>query len=431
MGRPLGPAAALGAVLALALTGCGSPDPEQGLVVAEGVTPRVVQVADAPATAAFVSATREVGAALLATAPAGENAVVSPSSLAVALSMLADGARGETLDELERVLAATGDERRAAVAALRTVLLPYDGDPALVRAKELPETPMVHLATQAVVDDDFTPDDAYLTTLAQWYGAGLQHTDLATDAGTEVLSAWVRHHSGGLVERTAIQPTDGLRLVLQDAVVLAAAWETPFPAHATAELPFTLADGSQVTVPTMSGAFSVPYAEVDGWRAARLPYTQGGLHADLVLPPPGTDPAHADPAVLAELAAALDDADARQVRVSLPRLDLKPDPLDLRAAIDALGAPTVLDPAAADLSAMGTSADGAPLYLAQAMQQTVLQVQEDGTRAAAVTELGIEAGSAPADPVVELTLDRPFLVQIAHTTTGWPLFEAAVRNPAQ
>lgn len=414
---------------ALLLGGCAGPDPAQGLVVAEGVETRRVAVGDADAVPDVVAATRRVGAAMLAAAPPDSNAVASPSGLTVALSMLADGARGDTRGELEQVLGATGDDRRDAVAAVRGALLAFDGDPGVVRDKKLPETPVVHVATQVVVDDRLTPDDAYLRTLAGVYGAGLQHVDLGSGTGRSALDDWVRFHSGGLVERSAIVPQEALRVVLQDAVVLAAAWQTPFPGYGTADRPFTLAGGAVVSVPTMATEVWGAYAEVDGWRAVRLPYAGEELHADLVLPPQGIDPATAHPDLIARIAEQLGHAATQPVRVALPTLDLRPEPLDLTTTIAALGAPGVLDPARADLTGVGADQAGGRLYLAQAKQQTVLQVDEQGTRAAAVTELGGEAGAAPSEDPVEVVLDRPFRVEIAHTATSWPLFEAAVRDP--
>ncbi len=430
-GQRLRPAAAVGGAVAAALlaAACSSPDPDQGMVVAEGVEARQVGARDASAVPDLVDATRRIGATLLTAAPADDNAVVSPSSLALALSMLAEGSRTTSLAELEAALGATAEDRRDAVAALRGALGTYDGDPAVVQDKELPERPMVHLAAQVVVDDQLTPDPDYLHTLADVYGAGVQHVDLGSDRGKGALDDWVRYHTGGLVEQSAMTPGPDLRVVLQDAVVLAARWADPFPEYATDSRPFTLSDGTEVQTETMANGLVVAYAEADGWRAARMPYVGRSLHADLVLPPAGTDPAAATPELLAALSAALDDAEPQQVLLQLPTLDVSGEPLDLRPAMYALGVGSVLDPGTADLTGMGADDGGQPLFIAQAMQQAVLQVDEEGTRAAAVTEMGAEAGSAPLDPPVELFLDRPFLMQIAHTETSWPLFVAAVRDP--
>jgi serine protease inhibitor len=316
------------------------------------------------------------------------------------------------------------------------MLAPYDGDPAVVQDEELPQSPVLHLADQAVVHEEYAVAEEYLAALAEQFDAGIQRTDLTSSDATRVLDAWVRHHSGGLVERSAIEPNGDLRLVLQDAVVLAARWEQPFAPGGTHDRPFTLGDGEVVDVETMAATVDVPYAEVDGWRAARLPYVEA-FHSDVLLPPEGTDPTSATPELLAAVDKALDKAldaapDAASgedgptsMVLTLPTLDVRGEPLDLLDPIAALGAPSVLDPATADLTGIGPE----DLFLGQAAQQAVLLVDEDGTRAAAVTEFGAEAGSAPVEPPVELRLDRPFLMTVDHTDTSWPLFLAAIRDP--
>ncbi len=415
---------ALGTAVCVAgLAACAAPGPatDEGLVRADGVEPRVVSVADASALPDVVDATRRIGTITLAAAPGDENTVVSPSSLAVALAMLAEGARTHTLAELDQVLGASDGERRDAFAALRGLLLEHDGDPAVVQSDELPEVPLVHLAAQVVVDDEFDVDPAFLEALAVTFDAGAQRVDLSSSDGTEVLGSWVRHHSGGLIEDTAIEPDPDLRLVLQDAVVLAARWAQPFDEQATSDASFTVPDGTVVQAETMHALLDVAYAEVDGWRAARLPYVDA-LHADVVLPPEGADPAAVTPEVLAELDHGLDAAAPISVQVALPTLDISPDPLDLMDVFAQLGAPSLTT--APDLSGLGPG----ELVVGQANQQAVLQVDEAGTVAAAVTEIGVDEAAAPM-PEQELNLDRPFLFTVAHTDTSWPLFLATVRDP--
>ena len=144
----------------------------------------------------------------------------------------------------------------------------------------------------------------------------------------DVLSAWIRHHTGGLIEETAIQPNPDLRLVLQDAVLLAARWQTPFDPNVTAPRSFSLPDRSTVDVETMAAMASFGYAELAGWRAVRLPYVEA-LHTDLLLPPEGTDPADVPPEVLTGISAALDAATPVLTDLTLPTLDLGPATLDL------------------------------------------------------------------------------------------------------
>ena len=238
------------------------------------------------------------------------------------------------------------------------------------------------------------------------------------------LHAWVREHTGGLIEESAIKPHGLLRVVLQDAITLAARWETPFgPA---VDQPFTRADGGVVQVPTMS-AMEVEYAhaEVDGWGGVRLPYTEA-LHADVLLPPIGVDPADATPELLSELTAALDAAQPGPIHLTLPTLDLE-SKTDLHPLLPDLGLGTLPDCGGhADLS--GIAGVPGDLCVAQAVQQALLKVDEAGTVAAAVTELGIHAVSAPRIEAAYL-FDRPFLFTVSHDETGWPLFLAAIRDP--
>ncbi len=419
------PLAGLAVALLAPLAGCAV-QPVTDTRSAAGLAMRQVLPEAATALPDVVAATGRIGVGMLAGAPRDANVVTSPSSLAVALAMLTEGARGASLAQLEQVLGATGEQRRDAFAALRGALADLDGDPAVATAKELPENPVVHLADQLVIDDGYAADQAYLEALADGFGAGVQRADLSSAAGKRVLSAWADQHTGGLIKESAIEPHPDLRLVLQDAILLAARWQVPFDANETAPRPFVLGDGTTAEVETMSASKPVAYAQLNGWTAVRLPYAGGRLHADLVLPPAGTDPAAVTPEVLTGLSAGLAAAAPQPVRLTLPTLGLKPEPLDLLDTLAAIGAPAVLcDSPEVDLSGIGPGA----LCVQQAKQQAVLQVDEEGTVAAALTELGIRETSLPAEPELALHLDRPFLVQVSDGRTAWPLFLAAVRDP--
>lgn len=396
----------------------------------------MVPVAQAGGAAGVVDATWRAGFAALEAGGDEHGAVVSPASLVVTLAMLAEGASGTSAAALDDALGASGDERTAAVGALASALARFEGDPALVRAKRLPDLPMVHLADQVVVDDGVTPAPDYLARLAVGYDAGVLVTDLATEAGVRRLDAWVRENTGGLVEHSAIRPDPDLALVLQNAVALAAPWFSPFDAALTHDQAFTTADGRAVQVPMMRGTISARYAEADGWRGVRLAYTgtdgPGTLWADVLLPPEGSPaadaPATADPAAVATVVAALDAAVEGEVVVAMPRLDLSVR-VDLLPVLERLGLGGLLDPGTAGLDGLLVDPPGPP-FVSQAVQQAVLRVDETGTRAAAVTEIAGAAGAAPGEPPHEIVLDRPYLLAIEDGSTGWPLFLASVLDPS-
>jgi serine protease inhibitor len=404
---------------------------EHGLQMGSGVR-QAVALKEAGAVDPVVAATWRAGFAALASSDDPSGAAVSPASLVVALAMLGEGATGDSVTAFDHALGASGRARTDAVNALTAALARYEGDPAAVQAKDLPDTPVVHLANQLVADDGVTVAEQFLDTLVKGYGAGVLVTDLKSRAGMPALDAWVNRNSGGLIKKTAIQPDPSLVLVLQNAIALAAKWWSPFDPNDTTDRTFTLASGEQVLVPTMDQIGTFTYAEKDGWRALRLPYT-ADLHADIILPPEGSaaakDPATADPATVAKLTAALDlpTPAGFEYEVALPKLDLTTK-VDLRSTMTAIGLGRLLDAGTADLGGLLVDPPGPP-YLAQAWQQAVLKVDEQGTRAAAVTEFGIAASSGRIGTPQPFLVDRPFLLVVGDGQTGWPLFLASVLDP--
>ncbi|MCL2091892.1 MAG: serpin family protein [Micrococcales bacterium] len=412
---------------AVVLSGCGRGEAAGPMPTElEGSGARVV-VTDAPARDDVVTATWQLG---IAAARTGDGtAVVSPSSLVTALAMLGEGAVGDESAPFDAALGAAGQDRTDAVNVLQSALARYDGDPAVVQADTLPTTPVLHTAQRIVVDDDVAAAPAFLDRLQRGYGAGVLTVDLASDAGLAALSAWVDQHTGGLVKQTGIKPDESTLAVLQDALVLAAAWQQPFDPDHTHEADFSLPSGAgTVAVPTMHAELDVPLVVTDQWTAVRLPYADG-LTADLMLPsrcdpsercPEVDNPALADAAVVQALSERLDSAPATTVEVALPTLDLA-------TRTDLMGLLTDLGIAGHRLT--GVRVDGEPVVVSQAVQQTVLKIDEDGTRAAAVTEIAMTDGAAAPREVPEVRFDRPFILVVRDSTTGWPVLLASVLDP--
>lgn len=409
----------LGAGLTLVLAACGGSS-AQVTVVGGGQARVAVDPADAVALPELVAAADALGLDLLAEA-GDETTVTSPASLQVTLSMAAEGAEGQTLAELEALVGASGEDRTDGMNALTGALDDLDGDPAVVQEDELPETPVVHRAGRVLLDQSLTARNAFVDVLARSYGAPAETTDLAADQAQEVLDAWVDEHTGGLVPRSAISPSPELLLVLQDAIVLAARWEQPFTGELTSPHPFALASGEEVEVDMMStgGPQSLAYAEVDGWQAVRLPYVGGRLAAEVILPPDGGAPTDLDTPALELILDGLDTQGPTDLLLRMPTVDA-------RSALDVL--PYLAGRAPSSLRGGFDGITDQPLSVSQVVQQGVLVIDEEGTVAAAVTEMGM-AGSAPVEPPLELTVDRPYLVRIADGQTGWPLFLAHVADP--
>ena len=392
-----------GAVLlttALALTACGQPAVDARDTEVKGA----VAVLDLPfettpnvEEAARVS--QEVAWQVIQ-ASEDANRLTSPSSLSMSMAQAAEGARTVTLEGFDKALGLTGDDRARAFGALRQSLLEYDSLPDSVDVDDPPETPVVHQASQ-VLAVEREVEQPFLDRLAEFYDATANQAQ--RDDAKTVLDAWANKHTAGLIEESGIEIKPNTVAVLQDAVLFAAAWRTPFEGERP--VPF---DGGEVD--GVSGIVTARYAEGDGWAAVRLPYDDN-LAADVVVPDGAPeDLTHED---LEAVTAALDAAADSQVMLTMPKFDLKSS-TDLMEALPEL-----------DLSDLGGIVPGA--YGDQWVQQVVLQVSAEGTVGAALTELAVAESAPMIDH--EFDVDRPYVFRVLDTRTGWPLFLAVIADP--
>ena len=379
-----------------------------------------------------VTACDELGAQLLnhlLTQSPGTNALASPLSLALALALVADGATDATTQGYDKLLGASGQERDQTWSAVQTALNRNDRSLDGFDPGKPPETPLVHVANHVVVVDrkDLTVSQTYLDTVLRWFSAQIEKVPLGDLADN--LSKWADKNTAGLIKKTGVQVTGDTALVLQNALLFAAQWDTPFKAEDTREGTFTRADGSTTQTKFMHGTRIIPYAYGQGWAAVRLGYQGGeldgqGLAMDVVLPNQGTSPADLPPATWAQASAALDQAaagpDQNEVKIVLPKLDLTSGPVELLEMLKALG----LDTSSLDGIALGLS-------ISQVVQQVRLLVDEEGTVAAALTEVGLTAGAAPdQSKPIDFVVDHPYVLRLRDLATGTTLVQAAIMGPA-
>lgn len=413
---------ALVAAAAMLLAGCGEGDDDATIERGSGNI-RVVSLEDAPAVPQVVDDTRILGLQALASRP-GETLVTSPASTVIALSMLGTGASGPAEEELSLLIGASGEDRDSAVNALVATLDPYLADPSDIDPDELPDQPQLHVANQAVIDDSASIEQSYLDNLVTWFDAGVLHADLAGAAGKKALDQWIETNTAGLIKESAIEPSEDLRLVLQNAILFAAPWTTPFDADSTYSDEFTKDDGTTVSAEFMHDERQAQYAEHDGWKMIRMSYgTEGDLSAEYVLPPAGTG---LEEITSADIAALEKQLSSESVRITIPKLDLSSS-LELVPALQKAGLHSVFEPGASALEHISASDD---LYVSQVTQQGKFVLDEEGTVAAVTTEIGMESAAAP-DPVKpkEFTADRPHLIVIQDTEVGWDLFQIAANDP--
>jgi serine protease inhibitor len=327
----------------------------------------------------------------------------SPLSVHGALATFRQGTSGETREALDAVL---GDDAPALGA----------------------EDPAIRLAfAQALwLDPAYRLVPAFAEAAAR-RGVDCRTLDFGGPGAPAVVNAWAAEHTDGMIEHVVAAFDRDEVFALADAAFFAGSWTAPFRRGLTGALPFTRADGTAVDVPTMHRDGDAEYYEDDAVRAVRLDYgnelelafvavvAREGLEA----PAPDADRWRAIAGGLRE----------RPGRLALPRLRLASE-LRLEAPLTALGLGAMFQ-AGGDLDGMFTG-PGPAKGAGRVLHNARVDLDEEGTRAAAVTVVTARAVSLPLDrpEPFDLRLDRPFLWAIEHRESGTLLFLGRVTDPS-
>jgi len=355
----------------------------------------------------------------------GGNAVVSPTSIVLALSMSQAGAAGETAAQMDAVLhgaAASGDGN--GINSLDQALAGFSGTYKDANGTEQQLT--LRIANAPFAQRGLQLQQPFLDTLASKYGAGLRLVDFANDpAGAcKLIDGWVSDQTEGRIPKLLDSLDPLTRLVLVNAIYLKAPWQTPFDETFTTNAAFTRSDGSQVSVPTMSLDLSDGrYASGSGWQAVELPYADRSLAMTIVVPDDlAAFEGSLDAARFAQITAALEPT---YLDLTLPRFKIETKS-DLHSALERLGMPLAFDPDRADFSGITSQEQ---LYISKVVHQANIAVDEKGTEASAATAVEIAATALPARQVT-LHVDRPFIFAVRDTSTGAILFLGRVVDPS-
>ena len=341
------------------------------------------------------------------------NVVLSPLSASMVLAMTLNGAAGTTLDGMRTALGLEGLSHAEINDAYRGLIgLLTDLDP-LVE---------VAIANSAWANERYSFYQAFFDAVTDHFEGTVESRDFGDPNTLREINAWVDTSTRGLIERILregdLDPDHALLLL--NAVYFDGPWRTGFDPEDTAPGPFMRADGSTVTVDMMHLAdVELPYGQTDALVAVELPYGGGAYSMVVALPWDGTPrevlagmDASGWDALIASLEPRMLDA------LSLPRFVMEYDSFLNDALID-MGMEIAFT-RQADFSDLSPE----PLCLDFVRQKTFIEVDEAGTRAAAVTAVGI----APVS-FFGIFVDRPFLFAIRERLSGTILFVGVIGDP--
>ena len=370
-------------------------------------------------TDAFVAAMADFSLALANTTLSREkqdkaNHLISPLSAMICLSMLANGAEGETLAQMEAVLGMS-------VADLNTCLYAY------TKGLYVGEGCKVSLADSIWYREGgtFTVREEFLQTCADWYEAR-QYAAPFDEQTRRDINNWVKQYTDGMIDSILEDPipVETVMYVI-NALVFDAKWQEAYEKHQITERTFTSLNGTQTAVEMMNSDEST-YLTVEGGQGFAKPYKGRAYSFVGLLPDEGAD--------VYDFAASLTggewvsmwrDREAAAVQVRIPEFSYDSF-MELTPVLEEMGMVDLFDDRKADLSGIGTTSQ-LNLYCSGVYQKTYIEVNRNGTKAAAITWATNDecAGAMPIEPKY-VYLDRPFVYAIVDNATGLPLFVGVV-----
>lgn len=354
-----------------------------------------------------------------ADANAGKNVFVSAPNISLALAIAANGANGETFDAMAAPLAGNGatlDQMNRGFAALQALL------------KRNSEGITVTLANSLWLNAGPPLNEDYLQRAQQFYDATIRELDFSQPASAGEINQWVQNATNGKIPAIVDQLPPDLVMMIVSAIYFKAAWMRPFQPELTQDMPFTPTAGAQVTVPMMQQTGFFSHLKNEQFEAVYLPYA-GNTARMVVLLPAESSSVDALRQQLTPLNWAAWSATfaPAQGTLRLPRFNTQFE-ITLNDALENLGMGIAFDTQRANFSGMRPIPPN--LFISDVKHRSVIDVNEAGTEAAAVTSVSMGVTSAmPSENPFEMTVDRPFLFAIEDIETGALLFQGIIHQP--
>lgn len=351
---------------------------------------------------------------LAAGQPTG-NVFFSPFSVSEALLLMLNGAAGQTRQDMAHTLG-LGAITQGQVNAANALLLPSLANP---DPKVEVSVANALWANQGVA---FSP--AFQERSRRFYNAQATTLDFGSPAAAQTINDWVGSNTQGKITQI-VSPRDisSAAVVLTNAVYFHGKWQTPFDKAGTESGLFNLTPGGTKSVPLMSQDGSYSYLETRQFQAVSLPYGAGRMSLYVFLPKKGislnTFVRMVNGSTADKWIGAMKPT---EMTIILPRFRANYE-VTLNAPLSVMGMSSAFGPGV-DFSPMGLKGS----FISAVIHRATLEVDEEGTVAAAVTSGIMTVGVRPS-PMVVMRVDHPFFLAIRDNVTGTILFEGVIRDP--
>ena len=337
------------------------------------------------------------------------NIFISPLSISIALTMTYNGAVGETERAMAEVLEIDALD-------LSTI---NNSNRALRNSLENPDPKVqISIANSIWSRQGVEFNDDFLERNRVFFGAEIAALDFSSPQAAAVINDWVDTNTNGKIEKIVEEIGPEVVLFLINAIYFKGNWQDEFNKSRTRPSTFHLSNGSQKQVQMMRQEGEYPYFRGENFEATSLPYGDGRLGMYIFLPNPNSNLNK----FLRNLNAEnwegwISQLQDRRQTMMLPRFKLEYE-VSLNDTLETLGMGIAFDDGA-DFSGMGPN-----LFISEVRHKTFVEVNEEGTEAAAATAVAV----AESEPPV-FRVDRPFFFAIYDAQTKTILFMGTITEP--
>lgn len=394
----------------MSLSGCGTTVQAANLM--EGIAAK--PVSGKAADDAFKNSSADFAIRLFQkTRDDSKNSLISPLSVMLALSMTANGAKGETLAQMEALLG--GD---IPMETLNEYLYSY------IKALPSERTAKLNIANSIWFrDNGFAAEKAFLQKNADYYGAAA-YKSVFNEKTLRDINNWVKMNTDGMIEKIIDDLDPDAVMYLINTVLFDAEWKNIYKKDEIRDGTFTALDSTKRTVSMM---YSEEHSYLDDGKAIGFikPYRNGYSFVALL---PNEDISLSDYAASMTGKSFVDtikNAEDVPVEAAMPKFSYDYD-IEMSGALKVLGMSLPFDPEKADFSALGYYESG-NIFISRVLHKAYITVDEKGTKAGAATAADIKATSDTGG-LYSVTLDRPFVYAVIDDACGLPVFIGAVTD---
>lgn len=342
----------------------------------------------------------------------GQNLCLSPYSVRIAFSMAMNGARGETLRQMAKVLGYSS-------SSFQDINRENEQSLSVLINKTSPETPESINGIWLSKRDELNPD--YVRRVTTVYQAEVGGVDFTQRQALEQINGWVKKQTDGKLTSLFERLDKETVMVMANIISFLGLWESPFDPRKTVPQKWTKANGQIIDVQMMSRDFMGDFDYSDDHVAVKMEYKSGKSSMYLIMPTKRPINQFVKQMNATAVDAIISRLKFDQVKLLVPRFDIA-SPINLVPTLAKMGM-TLPFGRNADFSDM-TRKMKPGLFIGQAVQKCAVTVNETGTRAAAATGISMFKGKPS-----EVRFDRPFVFLIRHNPTGELLFTGVVCEP--